>query len=38
MAAIKGARVNQVATERGDIAETVHDALREQVLDPMTVD
>lgn len=35
LAAIKGARVNHVATEREDIAETVHDALLEQVFDPL---
>ena len=38
MAAIKGARVNQVASEREDIAATVHDALLAQVIDPMLVD
>ncbi|MCU4719264.1 TetR/AcrR family transcriptional regulator [Halapricum hydrolyticum] len=35
MAAIKGARVNHVTTEREDIAETVHDALLERVLEPL---
>jgi len=35
MAMIKGARVNHVATEREDIAETVHDALHEQVFEPL---
>lgn len=38
MAAIKGARVNEVATERDDIADTVHDALLAQVIDPILVD
>lgn len=38
MASIKGARVFQVSTERDDIAETVHDAILEQVIDPMLVE
>ncbi|MFW6018369.1 MAG: TetR/AcrR family transcriptional regulator [Halapricum sp.] len=38
MAAIKGARVNHVATEREDIAPTVHDALIEQVFEPLLVE
>mgnify|MGYP006277255837 FL=1 len=38
MAAIKGARVNQVATTREDIAATVHDSLLEQVIDPLVVE
>lgn len=38
MAVIKGARVHQVATDRDDIAETVHDAVLTQVVEPMLTD
>ncbi|QSG13299.1 Transcriptional regulator, TetR/AcrR family [Halapricum desulfuricans] len=35
LAAIKGARVHHVTTEREDVAATVYDALIEQVLEPL---
>jgi AcrR family transcriptional regulator len=38
MAAIKGARVNQVATDREDIATSVHDAILEQIVEPVLAD
>jgi AcrR family transcriptional regulator len=38
MAVIKGARVHQVATEREDIARTIHDTVRRQIIEPMLTD